>query len=187
MKESEHIPEYTDINETLLPITSEKPFSCMTCDSKYITETELKFHEKVHLSKSVRKCKYCTYFTLDIEFLKHCDTHVSENTHECGMCEYKTKIQYEMLNHVMHVHGIENDDTTNENLSTLCGAQPQEKLQIETNNKVITPDCAGAKEKTYVCPSCDYSCFSNAGMKTHMQTHNILEIYMICDEEHCNF
>ena len=24
-------------------------------------------------------------------------------------------------------------------------------------------------------------------MKTHMQTHNVPEIYMICDEEHCNF
>ena len=117
----------------------------------------------------------------------HVDTHNSDKSHNCTMCVFKTKVQYELYNHVLQAHGIENEDTTHENLSSLGGTQPQDKSQIETNKNVITPGCAGAKEKTYLCPTCDFRCSSNAAMKSHMQTHNIPDIYMICDEDYCNF
>ena len=60
-------------------------------------------------------------------------------------------------------------------------------MQIETNKDLITSVSAGAKERTYMCTKCVYRCSSNAAMKSHMQTHYIPEIYMICDEDHCNF
>ena len=119
--------------------------------------------------------------------MKHYDTHVSDKTHQCPMCEFKTIIEYELFNHVLHVHGIENVDTTNESLSSLGRIKSQDKIQIETNKKETTPVGTGATERTYLCPTCDFRCSSNAAMKTHMQTHNRPEIYMICDEDLCDF
>ena len=121
------------------------------------------------------------------EFVKHYATHVSDKTNQCSMCEYKTNIEYELYNHVLQAHGIENVDTTNESLSSLGGNKSQDKMQIDTYKKEMTPVGAGVKERTYLCPNCDFRCSSNAAMKTHMQTHNIPEIYMICDEDLCNY
>ena len=159
-------PESTDINESLRPITSEKPFSCTSCDLKYNTKSELDSHMREHSSKSAIKCKYCTFSTLnEMEFVKHYATHISDKTHQCW---------------------IQQMDTTNESLSSLGGINPQDKIQIETHKKEMTPVGAGAIDRTYLCPKCDFRCSSNAAMKLHMQAHNP-EIYMICDEDLCKF
>ena len=62
---SKHTPERTDINETMRPITSKKSFSCTLCDLIYKTESELDSHMREHSTKSARKCKYCTFTTLN--------------------------------------------------------------------------------------------------------------------------
>ena len=89
---------------------------------------------------------YCTYSTLNNnEFMKHIDMHNGENTYVCPKCEFKTTNQYELIDHNMNDHGIESEDTTLEDLISLGGFQPQDKIHIECNTNVITSVCSGAK------------------------------------------
>ena len=86
----------------------------------------------------------------------------------------------------MAIHPIENENTSQEDLVSLGRYQPKDKLHIESNINVMSPVDKSVKERTYVCPSCDYRCSSNATMKTHMHTHIIPVIY-ICDVDQCSF
>ena len=187
MTETEHTSECTDIHENPPPVISQKPFSCSGCDDLFETDSELESHARVHLTKSALRCQQCTYTTLiTSEFMKHMTTHFDENSFDCPKCDFKTPIQYELVNHDLHYHVIENDYTPHEDLASLDGHQPNDKTHTESNTNVIIPDNTSVKEKTYVCPTCDYRCSSNAAMKTHMHIHTIPTIY-ICDTAQCNF
>ena len=120
MTESEHIPERTDIYEFSQPIMNQKPFSCTKCGELFETFSELESHASEHLSKTARKCQYCSYSTINNnEFMKHMDTHFnSENRYECPKCDFKTTTQYELFNHTMNVHPIENENTSQEDLES---------------------------------------------------------------------
>ena len=86
----------------------------------------------------------------------------------------------------MNYHVIENVNTTHEDLASLGGYQPKDKILTESNTNAIMPANTSVKEKTYVCPTCDFRCSSNAAMKTHMHIHTIPIIY-ICDIDQCTF
>ena len=185
MTESDHKPERTDIHDFSQPIMNKKPFSCTECGELFETFSEYVSHACEPLSKTTaRKCQLCSYSTINnTELMKHLETHFNrENSYECPKCDFKTTIQYELSNHTTNVHPIENENNSQEDLVSLGGYQPIDKIQIKFNTNVNK----SVKEKTYECPSCDYRCSSNAAMKTHMNIH-IIPIIYICDVDQCDF
>ena len=87
----------------------------------------------------------------DIYLTKHRETCWEiTNRYDCPKCEFKTMIQYELFNHTMNLHDIENDNTTHEDLASLGGYQPKYKIHTGSNTNTIMSDNTIVKEKTYM-------------------------------------
>ena len=194
MNKTEHIAEHT-VNKEIAPPAYKKPLSCTICEAVFKSDNELKSHQCKQQSNTGRQCRYCRYYALNsADFVNHISTHhVDEKAHVCPVCGYKSKIEFEMMRHMITVHNIENEDITQEHLSVLSGHQCQDKIDTDSNNQVSNPtanvqmqDHTGVKIKSYACSKCDYKCRTSTDMKTHMLTHNTPEIY-ICEVTNCTY
>eukprot|EP00092_Neocalanus_flemingeri_P052217 GFUD01060966.1.p1 GENE.GFUD01060966.1~~GFUD01060966.1.p1 ORF type:complete len:493 (-),score=116.60 GFUD01060966.1:254-1732(-) len=133
-----------------------------SCSKAFMTESELKDHEKIHSGELPFQCNLCGHRFLKMKSLNsHKKVHLGIKPHVCDICE-KAFIRKDQLQVHRSVHSGEKSF-----LCVTCGTSYTRQTHLIEHNKRIH-----VGEKRFTCKDCEKSFFSPQQLKRHSRVHN---------------
>jgi len=133
-----------------------------SCSKAFLTESELKNHEKIHSGELPFQCNLCEHRFLKIKSLNsHKKVHLGIKPHVCDICE-KAFIRKDQLQVHRSVHSGEKSF-----LCGTCGTSYTRQTHLIEHNKRVH-----VGEKRFACKDCDKAFFSPQQLQRHARVHN---------------
>ncbi|XP_037822014.1 zinc finger protein 271-like [Lucilia sericata] len=142
--------------------TGERPFSCMTCEKTFISNTALLEHMNVHATARSHVCEICqSGFTSFKALRRHKKTHTNERNYKCRLCDKAFKTYNGLDNHMRCMH--REPKATNEIQTDILIADNF----VEYALKKIDP--SSNKIKKYKCEECNKTFKRLNGLDNHLR------------------
>ncbi|KAM6918221.1 uncharacterized protein FYW49_007835 [Xenentodon cancila] len=138
-----------------------KPYSCNICGKRFVTETAITAHSKIHEESYELPCKYChVKFKTKADKITHEQVHGSEEKpYKCPECSERFATNKERRIH------LEDREWPHSLKCHICGIQFYQTTSIRRHLLVHTG------EKPFKCPVCQRGFSQASHLKSHMRLH----------------
>ncbi|XP_072036825.1 uncharacterized protein [Amphiura filiformis] len=152
---------FPNIRDRAFHIRTHVSFKCEYegCERTYITQTEMRRHQKTHTAEKVVPCPLCSKKFISLRYVtKHMKIH-KEKTHPCDECDKSFKTQ-EALDKHKRLH-------TGQGLLVcqFCGKKMNSKSSLDRHERIHTG------EKPFKCEFCDKRFVCQNSLQIHKQDH----------------
>ena len=139
---------------------AEKRFLCSECGKKFVSNSKLKEHMRVHTNEKPFQCTYCEKkFTSGSTLTKHIRLHTGEKPFECTVCGKRFTESTHRTSH-MRTHTGDKPFECD-----VCGKKFSQSGQLKTHKQMHS------EEMSFECPLClkRFQFFNS--LKAHAKTH----------------
>ena len=162
--------------------TTDKRFECTECQRKYLTELQLKEHQKIHLKEEVFQCLVCNRrFDNKLNLQKHeSSVHSTDGVIlKCKVCPFETRSEGVFKCHISRKH------TDLSELTVKCGYEGCPKM-FKSRELMLKHTRSVHSKKSFVCdwPGCDFVTHTFHNIGVHKRIHN-KQRDLKCDFEGC--
>jgi len=156
--------------------THETRFQCVSCHQSFITNFELKRHEKIHRPAPTFTCAICgKVFNLKCTLDQHQAVHTDEKKFKCKQCTFCTKYSSHLAAHRRIHEG-------NVHKCTFEGCQYWTPKKTLLNAHIR----AHNGEKSFVCGLCSKGFVEAGQLKRHEKIHDESKPFK-CDVADCTY
>ncbi|XP_061588256.1 zinc finger protein 429-like [Cololabis saira] len=150
-----------------------KPYSCNICGKRFVNETSITAHSKIHEESYEIPCKYCNAkFKTKVDKITHEQVHVTEEKpYKCPECSEEFATNKERRIH------LQEGEWPHSLKCHICGIQFYQSTSIRRHLLVHSG------EKPFKCPVCQRGFSQASHLKSHMRLHTGEKPYKC---QHCD-
>ena len=151
--------------------STEKPYPCPECPSRFKTKASLSNHLNTHFGIKPHQCGYCeAKFTTFSEKIRHERyRHTLERKYQCSFCDYKF-VELGKLRRHIRAHTGERPYQCPQ-----CSSAFADSFKLQRHIRVHTG------EKPYQCSFCNKSFSQSNSLKSHVKIHTNQKEVIPCE------
>ncbi|CAK9798111.1 Zinc finger protein 91 [Anthophora quadrimaculata] len=159
--------------------TPKGSFSCLICDTKFKTSSDLKVHLLEYSNIGAFSCTVCNRkfsncYVLEVHKLKHTTLSATMFRHRCPICNEGFTTALNVRPHVLHLHRYESFGSNNVKNHMLAKSSQMndnvtrsELTMFANSNALAAPSSDESNQSTVNCPECDISFSSVKHLNKH--------------------